>query len=196
MFGVELPGPRRRTLALDEGATVMRRLLSGQRVSFEGEIFRLSNAQIRPASPVPIIIGGSGERHTLRVVARHADEWNIPGVSAETYRRKAAVLEAFCEQERRDPARIGRSIVFAHAIAATDAEVRRITDEMLARTPPRFRPGSQPDAPAWLVGTPRRVVEQLHALTGQGIGRVMLQYRQPPTRAQLELVATEIMPYV
>lgn len=196
MFGIDLPEPRRRVLALDEGAAVVRRLLSGERVSFDGEVFRLEAARIHPASAVPLLIGGVGERRTLRVVARHADEWNVPGLPVPTYRRKVAVLEKYCAQEGRDPTQIRRSVAFAQAIAATDAEVRRITDAMLARTPAQFRPGSHPDAPLWLVGTPDRIVEQLNLISAEGVDRVMLQYLQPPTRAELDLIAERILPNV
>lgn len=194
MFGIPLPSPRQRALALEEGATVIRLLLTGRRVSFDGRIYRLSGAQIRPARAIPIVIGGGGERYTLRVVARHADEWNLPGVDLEVYRHKTAVLEAFCELERRDPATIRRSMVFTHAIAKSGAAARRIADRLIARTPPYYQPGSRRGAPAWLVGTPSQVVEQLQAYADGGVSRVMLQYRHPPARDQLELIAAEVLP--
>lgn len=195
-FGIPLPAPRERVRALDEGAGVIRALLTGTTVSLDGEVFRLSRAQISPAPTVPIVIGGGGERHTLRAVARHADEWNLPAVSRPTYRRKAAALARHCQQEGRDPATIQRSVVLSHAVGETPGDVRRALDALIADTPPAYRPDSGPDAPFWLVGTPDRVVEDLLGLAEEGIGRVMLQYRRPPSRHQLELVATEVVPHV
>jgi alkanesulfonate monooxygenase SsuD/methylene tetrahydromethanopterin reductase-like flavin-dependent oxidoreductase (luciferase family) len=196
MFGFPLPGPRRRVLALDEGAAVIRLLLTGETVSFDGEIFALSGARICPATPIPIVIGGGGERFTLRAVARHADEWNLPAVSMQVYRRKTDLLMTYCEQEGRDPASIGRSLVYTQAIRESEAEVRRATEALIADTPPAYRPGAGPEAPVWLLGTPKHVVEELLALQAQGVGRVMLQFRRPPSRHELELIATDVIPHV
>jgi alkanesulfonate monooxygenase SsuD/methylene tetrahydromethanopterin reductase-like flavin-dependent oxidoreductase (luciferase family) len=137
-----------------------------------------------------------GERYTLRAVARHADEWNMPGVQVAAYRQKVAALETHCEREGRDPASIARSIVYTHAIAESEAAARRAAEALVAQTDPAYRPGVRPDGPAWLVGTPSQVVEELQALAAEGVSRVMLQFRQPPSRDQLELIAAEIVPHV
>ena len=60
---------------------------------------------------VPLMVGGGGEQRTLRIVARYADEWNLPGATPERYTEKAAVLERYCEREGRDPSAIGRSVM-------------------------------------------------------------------------------------
>lgn len=194
-FGIGMPGPRDRVRALDEGAGVVRALLTGRTISVEGEIFRLCDADIRPASPVPLVIGGGGEQ-TLRAVARHADEWNLPAVARPAYRRKAAALARHCERLGRDPAAIERSVVLGQAIGETPGDARRALAALTAGTPPEYRPGAGPDAPFWLAGTPDDVVEDLLGLAEEGIHRVMLQYRTFPARRHLELVATEVVPRV
>jgi probable F420-dependent oxidoreductase len=61
-----------------------------------------------PLHRIPILIGGSGEKVTLRIVAEHADEWHTFG-NPETLRRKVAVLEDWCDRVGRDPKEIVRS---------------------------------------------------------------------------------------
>ena len=63
-----------------------------------------------PVRPIPLLIGGSGERRTLRYAARHADIWHAIG-DPETLIRKAAILDQWCAVEGRDPAQIERSTV-------------------------------------------------------------------------------------
>jgi len=75
---------------------------------FEGRTVTVPEAVCYPRplqERIPILVGGSGERRTLRLVARHADACNLFG-DAETVRRKVAVLHAHCAAEGRDPAAI------------------------------------------------------------------------------------------
>ena len=66
-------------------------------------------AKLNPPAPdLPILIGGGGEKVTLRLVAEHADMWNTFG-PAESYRHKREVLEQWCERVGRDPGRIERT---------------------------------------------------------------------------------------
>jgi probable F420-dependent oxidoreductase len=73
---------------------------------------RLAKLTPGPVGPLPILIGGSGERVTLRLVAEHAQMWNAIG-SAEVYAAKSAVLDQWCERLGRDPATIERTVLIA-----------------------------------------------------------------------------------
>jgi probable F420-dependent oxidoreductase len=68
---------------------------------------RLAKLNPPPVGPMPLLIGGTGERKTLRIVAEHADMWHGFG-DAERYARKAAVLAEHCAAVGRDPAEITR----------------------------------------------------------------------------------------
>lgn len=77
-FGVRTGGARDRIARLGESLTIMRALWSGETVDADGEHFRLVGARQLPVpSGIPIVIGGSGPR-TMRLVAEHADWWNLP----------------------------------------------------------------------------------------------------------------------
>ena len=95
---------------LEEAAAIIRSLLTRERTDFTGRHYRLEGAPLepKPPHPVPLLIGGGGERRTLRTVARHADEWNAWGLPA-TLAAKGTILDAHCAAAGRDPAGIRRS---------------------------------------------------------------------------------------
>ena len=92
-FPYGTPGDRLRRLR--EYIQVVRSLLREERTTFTGEHFALVDAACEPKpvqAELPIWVGGGGEQVTLRIVAEHADGWNIPFVSAETWAHKSRVL--------------------------------------------------------------------------------------------------------
>ncbi len=92
-------------------------------VSFEGEHYQIENAVCnpKPDPPPPIMVGGAGEKLTLRVVAEHADWWNLVGVSSEVYAHKIDVLERHCISVGRDPAIIRKTWLGVVSIAQSHA---------------------------------------------------------------------------
>ena len=118
-YGIEFPSPGCRVEMLDEALTVIRALWTQDTVSFEGRYFRLDEAIAHP-NPVqrphpPIVIGGVKPK-MLRVIARHADEWNMAaGQTPEEWARVNASLDAACAEVGRDPREIRRSVqAFLH----------------------------------------------------------------------------------
>lgn len=92
---------------------------------------RLKKLNPPPVGEMPILIGGSGEKVTLKLVARHAQLWHT-FADAETYAHKSEVLAEHCEREGRDPATIERVIgsrdpILQHADALADAGVDELT---------------------------------------------------------------------
>lgn len=112
-YGIDFPPPGVRVAMLDEALTVIRRLWSEGSVDFNGRFFTLENALCEP-KPVqrphpPIVIGGSKPK-MLRVIARHADEWNMPGHEGPAnWGLVNAQLDEACSEVGRDPAEIRRS---------------------------------------------------------------------------------------
>jgi F420-dependent oxidoreductase-like protein len=204
-FGFPLPPLKERMDRLEEAIEVIKLLWSGEKVSYAGEQFQLNDAQMRPVPTrpggVPMLIGGSGERRTLRMVARFANEWNSNASNHEVYRHKVDVLEQHCQEIGRDSAEIARSVMVGHMIGVTESDVRaraaRIQeimpsmqglslDEVMERSHGR----------GWLVGTPDKVVEDIKTLAGFGVSRIMLQSHDQMDMAALELFATDVMPQV
>src|SRR5258705_11709128 len=96
--------PRERLARLEEACKVVKGLLREERTSLHGRYYQLTDApcEPKPIGPVPLMIGGSGEKVTLRVVARHADEWNGGG-SPEHLRPLCEVPHRHCEDLGREP---------------------------------------------------------------------------------------------
>ena len=104
---------------LEEAVQIIRSLFDNEHTNFAGSFYHLRDAPLDPKpvqSHLPILIGGGGEKVTLRITARFADEWNVWG-SPETLARKGSVLEQHCEEVGRDPAEIKRT---AQAIITID----------------------------------------------------------------------------
>ncbi len=114
-YGVPVVPPAEAVRALAEACTIARRLWTeDQPFDFDGRCYQLTGAVCEP-KPVqrphpPIMIGGGGEKATLRVVAEHADIWNCPARAAEEYSRKNRVLLDHCAAVGRDSREITRSV--------------------------------------------------------------------------------------
>ena len=112
-YGIDLPPLKERFDRFDEATEILVRLLTQTETDFDGRHYRLTRARCEP-KPVqrphpPIVIGGLGERRTLRTVARWADHWNFPGGGVEVFLKKREVLREHCEALGRDPAEITTS---------------------------------------------------------------------------------------
>jgi F420-dependent oxidoreductase-like protein len=199
-YGIELPAVRQRMDNLEEGIQVIKALFEGDSANFQGKIYTLKDAPMNPKpaqKPMALLIGGGGEQRTLRMVARYATEWNAPITQGlDVYNHKAQVLEQHCEAEKRDPATIDRSVMTGYIAGESQAEVERKVQAAIASAPERFRrtDGKPPMTALW--GTASQIVEQIQEIEAAGISRIMLQYRTPPARSDLEFVASEILPKV
>lgn len=118
-YGIEFPSAGSRVAMLDEALTVIRRLWTQESVTFAGRFFTLTDALCEP-KPVqrphpPIVIGGSQPK-MLRVIARHADEWNMPSHQGPAEWGQANLrLEEACAEVGRDPSQVRRSVqLFLH----------------------------------------------------------------------------------
>ncbi len=117
-YGIELPPLKERFDRFDEAVEVIHLLLTEEVANFDGKHYQLTEARCEP-KPIqkphpPIVIGGGGEKRTLRTTARWADHWNFPGMSYDLdgFRHKSAVLESWCDQMGRPFDEIERSIQF------------------------------------------------------------------------------------
>ena len=109
-LGIGYPGDRVRLDMLEEAVQVCRAMFTGDDVTFTGKHFRLDHARNQPrpvqAGGPKIMIGGGGEKRTLRLVAQYADKCNVTG-DVSTLARKIEVLHRHCAEVGRDPAEVG-----------------------------------------------------------------------------------------
>jgi F420-dependent oxidoreductase-like protein len=195
MFGVPFPPLRERLDRLECGARAIRALGRGRPVTLEQPYYPLREAQSFPLPPgggVPLVIGGRGERRTLRIVAEHADEWNVTRVTVEEYAAKCRVLETHCRAVGRDPAAIRRSLMVPVLTGRTAAEV----DARRARARAVF-PRLPEDAAGWraagfLHGTLDDVGRDLARWEAAGIGRAMLQILDMTDLDMIRLIGREL----
>ena len=114
MYGIPLYSPGERLRRFGEACEVIKRLWTEPVANFDGQYYQLKDARCEP-KPVqkpypPFVIGGSGEKLTLRIVAQYAAIWNFVGGSVEDFQHKNSVLNRHCADIGRDPHAIERSI--------------------------------------------------------------------------------------
>jgi F420-dependent oxidoreductase-like protein len=110
-YGIELPPVKQRLDRFTEALQVLHGLLRQPSTTFDGEYYQLTDAVCEPKpvqDPLPILVGGGGERRMLRIVARYADMWNAWG-TPEVIARKSAILNGYCAEIGRDPQAIART---------------------------------------------------------------------------------------
>ena len=110
-------------------------------------------------SPLPLLIGGGGEKRTLRTVARFATEWNCWG-RPEEIRHKISVLERHCEEVGRDPAEIQKSAVGVLMFTETEEKTAELQENM------GYRSG--------LVGTPAQLRQVVAEYAAVGVDELLV----------------------
>jgi alkanesulfonate monooxygenase SsuD/methylene tetrahydromethanopterin reductase-like flavin-dependent oxidoreductase (luciferase family) len=192
-FGVPFAGVGARLDHLEESAIVLRRLFDGERVTFAGRHVTLQDALCdpRPVQPrLRLWIGGQGEKRLLRIVARHADGWNVPFLSPELYAQRSATLDRWCEREGRDPRAIVRTVNVGLALGADAAGARRQEENLRLM----FGPMTDFVRPGILVGTPAEVRDRIAEYARAGAEWVILALRAPFDWEGLELFIRDVMP--
>ena len=99
-YGIELGTLKERFDRFDEALTVISSLLAEECTSFSGKYYTLQDARNEPKGPqqpLPICIGGTGEKRTLRSVAHHASHWNLPMFEDQLFKQKYEVLKTHCK---------------------------------------------------------------------------------------------------
>ncbi len=130
-YGIDMGDPKSRSDRLEEACEVIRGLLDNSRSTMTGAHYLLDDAPCEPSGAgrrIPLLVGGKGEKRTLRTVARFADEWNVWALPHEV-RPKREVIARWCEEFDRDPSEIRISI----AVMARFCDSEQHKDEVLGR---------------------------------------------------------------
>jgi probable F420-dependent oxidoreductase len=183
-YGIPQPPAPVRLRQVDEAIQCIRLLLTEDVADFDGEFFTLTSARCDP-KPVqdrlPLWVGGGGERVTLRIVAEHADGWNVPFVTPEVYGHKVDVLRRHCDRAGRDPSTIECSVNLALAWRDEDlvAQFGGIADAV---------------RPNVLNGSIQQVVDRIGEYADAGCGQVNVAMRAPFDVDGLDRFAAEVLP--
>jgi alkanesulfonate monooxygenase SsuD/methylene tetrahydromethanopterin reductase-like flavin-dependent oxidoreductase (luciferase family) len=187
-FGFGFPSLGDRITRLEEQALVIRALLDGESVTYAGRWVDMAGARNEPPpmGSLPFLIGGSGERRTLAIVARNADAWNGEGDPA-TWAHKNKVLDEHCARIGRDPRAIRRTV------GAAPARIRTTRDQAVASLAATLvanglssAEANETAAASPLVGTSADVAAALAAWGTAGAAEVIIDWPAPFDRETLE----------
>jgi F420-dependent oxidoreductase-like protein len=133
-YGFEYPPIARRMDRFAEAVTIARLMFTEERPSFEGKFYRIDRAlnvprPIQKGGP-KILIGGGGEKRTLRILAEHGDIGHWFGGPIEDLKRKKAVFEEHCAAVGRNPADVTILLGVGFVLADNDAKARAIMDAL------------------------------------------------------------------
>jgi len=197
-FGIDFgSGFGQRLDWLDESVGAIRSLLDGGTVTSEpGGRYAFDELRISPPpvqAHLPIMIGGGGEKKTLRIVAQYADIWNVFG-TPETVARKDAILREHCAAVGRDPETIERSVGCKITIRRTEAEAVRARDAILAHN--RTAVESVRDDVTFWTGTPEQIAETMAGYRAIGFDTFLVETPAPYDAETMELLMHEVKPMV
>ena len=187
-YGFPYPPARIRIAQLAEAIELIRRMWAGAPAEYQGEHYQISGAYCEPRpNPVPpVIVGGSGEKYLLRVVAGHADWWNYVWKGPDAYAHKQEVLKAHCRDVGRDYDTIEQVVRVGILIAENEREV-----EGLKRSPSiRSLNDIQ------IVGTPAQVTETMQGIVKQGARRLTVNFADVPRPEGTWLFASTVLPHL
>ena len=190
-FGFEFGGsPGERLRWLDEAARIMRGMLHAEQPS--GEEFYATSGVRNDPPPVqahlPLLIGGGGEKRTLRTVAQYADWCNFGG-GFENVRRKDEILRRHCDEVGRDQSEIHRTVGVGVVVIRDDpAEAQRVLDETFRHH------GSAPTWKGQPLGTPQQVADRLRPYLGIGFRHFSVGCPHPYDAESMERLITEVKP--
>lgn len=195
-YGVEFgASPGERIGWLDASTAILRRLLDGERVTTTDGRYRVDDLLLLPppVQPhVPMVIGGSGEKKTLRVVAQRADIWNGFG-PPETIARKVRILGEHCAAVGRDPADIqltvGALVVIRDSVAQAEAfHEQQLEQNLITPENSKFNEGS-----VWL-GTVDDTIDRLREYQAVGVSGLISEMPAPFDPETIRRLAREVRP--
>jgi F420-dependent oxidoreductase-like protein len=183
-YGIPFYTVKERLARLAEACELIKSLFANDTTTFAGKYYQLTDAVLVPKpvqNPLPLLIGGGGEKVTLRITAKFADEWNVWG-DVETLKRKMAILDRYCAELGRPPRAIQRSAVALLFLTDDRAQIEKL----------RSRPAARP----MIVGNADEVREIVRAYRDAGVDELIVPDFTLGPRAQklatLDLFMNEV----
>ena len=190
-YGINFPSNQERLLRLEETIQIIRKMWTEEPcASFNGKYFQIINAYCNPKpiqkpSP-PILVGGSGERKTLKIVAKYADACNLFG-STESIKKKLDILKEHCKSVGRDfdsilKTKLGTIVLDNNREAAKD------------RIEENFRGVPEEQIKEFVIyGTPEDILKQIEALQQVGIQYLIVNLEPSRELEALDTFANKII---
>jgi F420-dependent oxidoreductase-like protein len=170
-YGYEFPPLKERFERLEDALNIYRAMFTQESATYEGTHHSVHGALNNPRplrGDIPILVGGSGERKTLRMVAQYADACNVFG-DPERIRHLMAVIDGHCETVGRDPAEITRTRLGTVAIGRTHEQAQAKLEALRKRGMPEERLRVMV-----LAGDPDAVAEQATVLLDAGLDALIV----------------------
>ena len=196
--GLDFPHTSVRAEMLEESVDMMKRLWTEEEVSFEGRYYTLAGAKNDP-KPVqkphpPFLIGGHGQRHLFRAVARYADICNVGfEMDLDEHRASLDALEGHCRNVGRDLSEIEVSHNTRVVIAGSEPEFDRLVTQGAADAN-MGASDYRASLSRAIAGTPEKCADQIQKYVDAGITYFFLLFPDPIHTESMELFAKEVMP--
>jgi alkanesulfonate monooxygenase SsuD/methylene tetrahydromethanopterin reductase-like flavin-dependent oxidoreductase (luciferase family) len=205
IYGLPYPPTPERYDRLEEALELMKVLWYDEPGVYKGAHYQLDGTESKPHPPPgrpKILIGGTGPKRTLRLVAQHADEWNSTPLDVDDYRKAVDALERHCADVGRDPATVRRSML----IFATSGPTKEVADLCGQRFIDMMAPGSDltpetigtqgADSLAPFTGSAQEMVDHLGHLAELGLQEVVFEHFCTEIDDFPEWIAAEVTPHV
>lgn len=194
-FNVPFLSTGQRLKQLGETVELLRRMWGAEpEVTYEGRFVRAERLVCEPKPPrrVPILIGGAGEKVTMRIAAKEADIWNNQAVRQAELPQKIDVLRERCREVGRDPSEVTISQQCLVTIAPDEATAGPMVD-----TAKKIFGGhlGDPTGPLGISGTPERVREQIQKHIDLGCTMFLMEFFGRDTREPAKLFAETVLPH-
>jgi alkanesulfonate monooxygenase SsuD/methylene tetrahydromethanopterin reductase-like flavin-dependent oxidoreductase (luciferase family) len=197
-FGIDFgSGFGQRLDWLGEAVPAIRTLLDGGEVTSDGTgRYAFDHLRLAPRplqAHMPMMIGGGGERKTLRIVANYADIWNVFGLP-ETVAHKDSVLREHCADVGRHEATIERSVGCKVIIRSTEAAARARYEEIIRHN--KIEPERLVDDITWWVGTPEQITRTIQEYRAVGFHTFLCETPAPYDAETMETLINVVKPMV
>jgi alkanesulfonate monooxygenase SsuD/methylene tetrahydromethanopterin reductase-like flavin-dependent oxidoreductase (luciferase family) len=194
-FGVPFLSTGERLGQLSETVELLRRMWSEEEeVTYAGEYVAATNVVCQPKPPrrVPILIGGGGEKVTLKLAAKEADIWNNLAGQQPQLAHKIDVLKRHCDEVGRDPSTITASQQCLVTIARDEASAGPMADRAAQIFGGHM---GHPKGPMAITGTPQQCVEAIQKHVDLGCPMFVMEFFGRDTQEPAQLFAEEVMPH-
>jgi len=181
-YGYDFPSAGVRIEELEETLQIVKALWRDKQATVEGKHYQVRNAYAEPKpDPIPTIMIGGSKPRMLRLVARHADWWNVSWTGIKDYRTQVEECERACDAVGRDSATLRHTWFGGCLCAPTEAEVQGLN-------------GMGMSSANAFVGTPAQILEQMQPFLDLGVDYFMLNCGGFPELTTLATLVNEVLP--